>query len=82
MREVPGGPVGKTLPCNAGESESESRSVVSDSLWLHGRHSPWNSPAQNTEVILGMQVQSLVGELRSHMPQLRPYAAKQINIYK
>ena len=29
---------------------SESRSVVSDSLWPHGIHSPWNSPGQNTGV--------------------------------
>ena len=29
---------------------SESRSVVSDSLWPHGLCSPWNSPGQNTEV--------------------------------
>ena len=27
-----------------------SRSVVSDSLQLHGLHSPWNSSGQNTEV--------------------------------
>ena len=26
---------------------SESRSVVSNSLWSHGLHSPWNSPGQN-----------------------------------
>ena len=45
-------------------------------LWPRGRYSPWNSPAQNTVVMLGAQVQSLVGELRSHEPQLRPYAAK------
>ena len=32
------------------ESESESRSVVSNSLWLHGLYSPWNSPGQNTGV--------------------------------
>ena len=31
-------------------SESERRSVVSDSLWLPGLHSPWNSPGQNTGV--------------------------------
>ena len=31
------------------ESESESRSVVSDSLWPHGLSS-WNSPGQNTGV--------------------------------
>ena len=30
--------------------ESESPSVVSDSLWPHGLYSPWNSPGQNTEV--------------------------------
>ena len=31
-------------------TESESHSVVSDSLWPHGLHSPWNSPGQNTTV--------------------------------
>ena len=31
-------------------SESESFSVVSNSLWPHGLCSPWNSPAQNTGV--------------------------------
>ena len=30
--------------------ESESRSVVSDSLWLCGLYSPWNSPGQNRGV--------------------------------
>ena len=30
--------------------ESESRSVVSISLLLHGLYSPWNSPGQNTGV--------------------------------
>ena len=30
--------------------ESESRSVVSDSLWPHGLYSSWNSPGQNTGV--------------------------------
>ena len=30
--------------------ESESHSVVSDSLWPYGRYSPWNSPRQNTGV--------------------------------
>ena len=30
--------------------ESESRLVVSDSLWPHGLYSPWNSPGQNTGV--------------------------------
>ena len=32
------------------KSESESRSVMSDSLWPHGQYSPWNSPGQNTGV--------------------------------
>ena len=31
-------------------SETESRSIVSDSLWPHGLYSPWNSPGQNTGV--------------------------------
>ena len=30
--------------------ESESRSVMSDSLWPHGLHSPWNSLDKNTGV--------------------------------
>ena len=28
--------------------ESESRSALSDCLWPHVLHSPWNSPGQNT----------------------------------
>ena len=32
------------------ESESESLSVVSDSLRPYGLYSPWNSPGQNTGV--------------------------------
>ena len=32
------------------ENESESSSVVSDSLRPHGQYSPWNSPGQNTGV--------------------------------
>ena len=31
-------------------SESESRSVISNSLQPHGSYSPWNSPGQNTGV--------------------------------
>ena len=31
--------------------QSESRSVMSDSLWPHGLYSPWNSPGQNTGVV-------------------------------
>ena len=30
--------------------ESESCSVMSDSLWPHGLYSPWNSPGQNSGV--------------------------------
>ena len=59
-----GGTVVKNLPVNAGhvglilgsgrsprESErSESHSVMSNSLWLNGLYSPWNSPGQNTGV--------------------------------
>ena len=32
------------------KSESETLSVVSDSLWPRGLYSPWNSPGQNTGV--------------------------------
>ena len=32
------------------ESESESHSVLSSSLWPHGLYSPWNSPGQNNGV--------------------------------
>ena len=35
---------------DANNSESESRSVVSDSLWSHGLYSLWNSPGLNTGV--------------------------------
>ena len=44
------------VTCNEDEnlvssySESESHSVVSDSLRPHGLYSPWNSPGQNTGV--------------------------------
>ena len=33
------------------ESESESHSVVSDSLQLHALYSPWNSLGQNTDCV-------------------------------
>ena len=32
------------------QSESESCSVVSDSLQPHGLYSPWNSPGQDTRL--------------------------------
>ena len=41
--------IGTGLPMQ-GESESESHSVLSDSLWPHGLYSPWNSPGQTTGV--------------------------------
>ena len=31
--------------------ETESHSVMSNSLWPHGLYSPWNSPGQNTGVV-------------------------------
>ena len=31
------------------ECESESCSVMADSLWPHGLYSPWNSPGQNMQ---------------------------------
>ena len=40
--------VGWHHQCNG--HESESCSVVSDSLWPHGLYNPWNSPGQNTGV--------------------------------
>ena len=36
------------LPSIRVKVKSESRLVVSDSLWSHGLYSPWNSPGQNT----------------------------------
>ena len=41
-----------TWRCRLGftETESESCSVVSCSLWLQGLYNPWNSPGQNTGV--------------------------------
>ena len=35
-------------PIGPWKCESESHSVVSESLWPHGIYSPWNSPGQNT----------------------------------
>ena len=45
---LPLAPPRKPLPIF--ESESESCSVTSDSLWPHGLYGPWNSPGQNTGV--------------------------------
>ena len=41
---------GYGVKVDPGVSESESRSVVSNSLRPHRLYSPWNSPGQNTEV--------------------------------
>ena len=38
--------MGEPIPSRV--SESESHSVVSNSLRPHGLHSPWNFPGQNT----------------------------------
>ena len=61
--DFPGGPVLGNLLANAGDtgsipglgrfhmkSESESCSVISNSLQPYGLYSPWNSPGQNTGV--------------------------------
>ena len=39
-----------TIKVYSPKSESESHSVVSDSLWPHWLYSPWNSLGQNTGV--------------------------------
>ena len=55
-RKTEGGPKGTPssnyshIGLRPGKSESESGSVVSDSLWPQGPYSPWNSPGQNTGV--------------------------------
>ena len=49
------------LPLNHIESESESRSVVSDSLLPQGLYSSWNSPGQNTEVSISFSMILLQG---------------------
>ena len=47
---VPSWPAYRFLRRQVKEIESESRSIVSDSLRPHGLYSPWNSPGQNTGV--------------------------------
>ena len=44
------GMVAVYMGCRSEVKWSESSSVVSDSLRLHGLYNPWNSPGQNTEV--------------------------------
>ena len=50
LRERKETPSPPPFPLQLFESECESRSVVSDSLWPHGLYSPWSSPGQNTGV--------------------------------
>ena len=72
LRDFPGGSVVKNLTSSAGESESE---VMSDSLRPRGLQPtmllrPWDFPGKSTGVgCQGTWVQSLVLELRSHIPQ-------------
>ena len=40
----------KDQPGEVNREQTESHSVVSDSLWPHGQYSPWNSPGKNTGV--------------------------------
>ena len=53
--------------CAKKYSESESRSVVSDSLRPHGLYSPWNSPGQST----GVGSRSLLQGIKSRSPTLQ-----------
>ena len=53
------------------ESENESRSVLSNSLLLHGLHSPWSSPGQNTGVGIRSLLQGIFPSQRSN-PGLLP----------
>ena len=59
---------------NQDKSESESRLVVSNSLWPHGLDSPWNSPGQNTGVdsLPLLQGISPTQELNPGLPHCRP----------
>ena len=54
-------------------SESESHSVVSDSLRLPGLYSPWKSPGQNTELgsLSLLQEISPTQELNPGLPHLQ-----------
>ena len=45
---VGGGETNQLKMLRVWKSESESHSVLSDSLWPHGLYSPWNSPGQDT----------------------------------
>ena len=53
--------------------KSQSRSVVYNSLWLHGLYSPWNSPGHNTGVgsLSLLQEIFLTQELNPGLPHCR-----------
>ena len=59
------GPKCKTLYRKVKESDSESRSIMSNSLRPHGLYSSWNSPGQNTGV-----GPSLVAQLVKNPPAM------------
>ena len=50
IRESQGGGLPVSMTYNVPRSESESHSVMYDSLRPHGLYSPWNSPGQNIGV--------------------------------
>ena len=55
---------------NTIESESESCSIMSDSLPPHGLYSPWNSPGQNTGVGSLSLLQRIFPTQRSNSGQI------------
>ena len=61
--------------------ESESRSVISDSLRPHGLYSPWNSPGQNIEVgsLSLLQGVFLTQGLKPSFPHFRQILVKPRN---
>ena len=63
----------KDLGIRRRESESESHSVMSNSLRPHGQYSPWNSPGQNTGVDSLFLLQEIfpVQELNPGLPHCR-----------
>ena len=50
---------------------SESRSVMSNSLWPHGVYSPWDSPGQNTGVSSLSLLQGNLSKPESNLGFLR-----------
>ena len=56
-------------------SESESRSVMSDSLQLHGLYSPWNSPGKTIGVGCHVLLQGIFPTQGSDLRLLFPALA-------